>query len=506
LLHLLRRNEKIMDWGDYGDRVYGCWLGKAIGGTLGLATEGIKALADLPMEYPECIEANDDLDLQLVWLDLLKEKGSRFTSEDLASRWQRNITYAVDEYGVVNANIRAGLHPPVTGYYNNWFTRGMGAPIRSEIWACVAPGRPEVAAYFAYQDASTDHWGDGVYGEVFLATLESMAFEESDLRVLINKASEFIPESSEVFQVAQLVMKCVDEGLSLKESRQRILDRFGRENFTDCVQNIGFTLLGLLMGEGDFLKTMIYAINCGFDGDCTGATSGSIMGIILGRKEIERLHTIKMNERIAVGTGIVGINPPQTLTDLTEQTMEAGRQIASEGSIPTLPRPFVLPDLPKFTPPLCLKFLVSTPFGQDASYADAMDTAAWSKAEFKSNHMDLNAFFDGDAPQSVFLRTEFRIPASGMYKLFPSSSDGVALWVDGKQILVHHEHGEFLPALHRPGSPLADVYLESGWHDAVIKVLCCKRPLQFSWIVAREDQHLVMDVEYRAPEGIPASV
>ncbi|MDD3925649.1 MAG: ADP-ribosylglycohydrolase family protein, partial [bacterium] len=61
----------------YSDKIYGCWLGKSIGGTMGLQMEGSEEFLTGPLELPCRMEANDDLDLQLVWLDLLNEKGVR---------------------------------------------------------------------------------------------------------------------------------------------------------------------------------------------------------------------------------------------------------------------------------------------------------------------------------------------------------------------------------------------------------------------------------------------
>jgi len=105
----------------YYDKVYGCWIGKSIGGSIGTPLEGKKELFQLPYEYPEEILANDDLDLQLVWLDILRKKGVKITSEDLAEVWVNNISYLPDEYGVAKANLKLGLKPPITGIYNNWF-------------------------------------------------------------------------------------------------------------------------------------------------------------------------------------------------------------------------------------------------------------------------------------------------------------------------------------------------------------------------------------------------
>ena len=48
------------------------------------------------------------------------------------------------------------------GWNNNYFKDCMGSPIRSEIWACLAPGCPEVAARYAFLDAIVDHGGGAV--------------------------------------------------------------------------------------------------------------------------------------------------------------------------------------------------------------------------------------------------------------------------------------------------------------------------------------------------------
>ncbi len=74
-----------------------------------------------------------------------------------------------NEYGVGKRNWAEGLVPPHTGSFDNWFTCGEGAAIRSELWACLAPGDPDRAAAFAYEDACFDHAGDGVLAAQFNA-------------------------------------------------------------------------------------------------------------------------------------------------------------------------------------------------------------------------------------------------------------------------------------------------------------------------------------------------
>ena len=110
--------------------------------------EGAKELLQLTY-YPELPDGpleNDDLDLQLVWLHALEQYGPFLTARELGQEWLDHVFFPYDEYGYALANLRRGLLPPVSGAFNNPFADCMGSPIRSEIWAMVAPGLPDVAA------------------------------------------------------------------------------------------------------------------------------------------------------------------------------------------------------------------------------------------------------------------------------------------------------------------------------------------------------------------------
>ena len=85
-------------------------------------------------------------------------------------------------------NARRGIRPPYSGGFNNaYFKEGMGCPIRSEIWAFVHPGDPDAAVAMALQDGSLDHEGNSCWGEAFLAYIESEAFFEQDIRLLLRR-------------------------------------------------------------------------------------------------------------------------------------------------------------------------------------------------------------------------------------------------------------------------------------------------------------------------------
>ncbi|HHV80829.1 TPA: ADP-ribosylglycohydrolase family protein, partial [bacterium] len=105
---------------EYYDKVYGCWLGKNAGGTLGTPLEsgwGKEEMFDV-WWYPKLQEGglpNDDLELQLIWLQALEDRGLDITARDLAEYWLDCIAYNFDEYGLNKTNLKKGLVPPVSG-------------------------------------------------------------------------------------------------------------------------------------------------------------------------------------------------------------------------------------------------------------------------------------------------------------------------------------------------------------------------------------------------------
>ena len=183
----------------YREKVMGCWLGKAVGGTLGQAYEGCDGPLNLTYYNPVPTDMipNDDLDLQVLWACVLDKMENPVISRDVfAGAWIKPVDFPWDEYGVAIRNLRMGVTAPLSGSYDNWFNDGLGAAIRSELWACLAPGKPELAALYAYEDACVDHSGDGIYAEQFLAALESAAFIENNIDKLFDTGLSVIPEDS----------------------------------------------------------------------------------------------------------------------------------------------------------------------------------------------------------------------------------------------------------------------------------------------------------------------
>ena len=290
----------------YKDKVRACWIGKNIGGTLGGPFENVREKLNITGFVTQKGEAlpNDDLDLQLVWLHAMEMEGPKhLTADVLGDYWLSYITLYAGEYSIARRNMAIGIVPPLSGETkNNYFLKhSNGAWIRTEIWASLFPAQPDMAARYAIEDAKVDHGnGEGTYAAMLVAAIESAAFVVSDLRKLIEIGLAKIPYDCRMARTVRLLLDCYDKGVPAMDARDAIL----KENYDlgdgwfSAPSNVGYALLGLLYGEGDFKKSMLLAVNCGDDTDCTAGTVGSVLGIMYGMAGIPEDWTEYVGDKI----------------------------------------------------------------------------------------------------------------------------------------------------------------------------------------------------------------
>ncbi len=319
-----------INYNEYKEKVYGCWIGKNIGGTMGTPYEGCKEMQDIKgfVTAENVVLPNDDLDLQLVWLHAMEKLGPySLDAAKLGEFWLSFITPYWNEYGTGKGNLASGLVPPLSGTFENTWSDSNGAWIRTEIWATLCPGCPDGAARYAIEDAMVDHGnGEGTYAAAFVAAMQSAAFVEQDIRKIINVGLSRIPDDSRVAKSIKFLFECYDGGMTAVETRNAIqkLNSDIGDGWFEAPSNVAYTVLGLLYGEGDFKKSMITAINCGDDTDCTGATVGATLGILYGIKGIPddwRKHLGDNIVTVSIGRGtLYGV--PETCTALTERVAD----------------------------------------------------------------------------------------------------------------------------------------------------------------------------------------
>jgi len=342
----------------YKDKVMGCWTGKNIGGTLGASREGYRKTYNINF-YTQDLTGdpppNDDLDLQLVWLAAVERYGNMVNASILGDYWLSFVIPHWGEYGMAKNNMRAGLAPPFSGYVDNDYKNSNGCFIRSEIWACLAPGHPDIAVKYAYEDASVDHAEEGLYGELFCAALQSAAFVECDKDKLVDIGLSYIPNDCDVARCVNVARKCFKDGIPIFEARTLIHKEapgsFGLHLYDkspsgkrrspkisemdnepdmeigiagyDAPENIGFFIAGWYYGD-DFGDAICKTVNFGEDTDCTAATLGALMGIVMGESNLPRKWTEPLGGKITtmcIDNTSDGIWIPKTVVEFTDRVI-----------------------------------------------------------------------------------------------------------------------------------------------------------------------------------------
>lgn len=312
---------------DIKDRIKACWLCKNIGGTIGAPYENTTEMLDVKGFSSEkgTMLPNDDLDLQLVWLNAIERHGPyNLSSKVLAEYWMELITPHWNEYGICKANLRNGISPYLAGEINNskW-KNSNGAWIRSEIWACLCPGFPQLAVKYAYMDAVIDHGkGEGTYAAMFTAAMESIAFRNNSISEIIEEALTYIPSDCMVAHSVRYVIDECAKKTDWKIIRNKLVEMDKKiGGWFMAPSNIGYVILGLLYGEEDLKKSILCAVNCGDDTDCTAATVGAFLGILKGSVVIPSDWAKYIGEKIvtiAIDNSFTDI--PKDVNELTERT------------------------------------------------------------------------------------------------------------------------------------------------------------------------------------------
>lgn len=338
------------------NKVLGCWYGKNIGGTLGAPFEWKRQINNVS-RYTQDLAGkatpNDDLDIQLLWLIALEEHKLQLNTRDLAYYFSIFVTPHWAEYGTAKTNMKLGLESPRCGLENNVYKHSCGSYIRSEIWACLCAGTPDLAVKYMLADSAIDHGGnsEGTYAAMMIAAMEAAAFVENDVNKLVEIGLSYIPEDCDVAKVTQLAKECYESGKSYLETRDEILRQFRGAPFAynngkeivvlcderdtkmgfangvkgyDVVDNLGIIMVGLLYGQGDFSKTLCYAVNCGEDTDCTAATLGSLLGIMYGYENIPEEWIRPIGSQITticLNHGEIEGMVPKTVEELTDRTI-----------------------------------------------------------------------------------------------------------------------------------------------------------------------------------------
>jgi ADP-ribosylglycohydrolase len=495
----------------YKDKIKACWMGKALGGGIGAPYEGVPYKLNLTRQDIYLDQGpNDDLELQLLWMIYAEKFGLKLDSAAISGAWLKHIKYDMDEYGAAMRNMKRGLTPPLTGAVDNWFVDGMGAAIRAEIWGCLAPGRPELAAYFASQDASVDHCGDGVWAEMFIAAANSAAFVSGDIVSALNEGLKHIPQDCRLARGINFVFGLRSRNLRYSELHGHIMDEFGRHNFTDCVMGVCFIVAALLYGENDFEQTILNAVNFGMDTDCTGASCGALLGVIHGSKFFPDYLTEKMNSEITVSDFLATIpGLPRSIDEFTSRIAVLAEKIDLEiesGNVKAFPEYIpVTYNKADLLPPAYWLVMPHVSESEASKIEQNLmlngpDTGLYPECRevFYGTMLDLSKY--ADHFNHIHLFSFVKIPEDRDDAVIMACADtGITAWIDGLQKLNYHGRQLALPAFHRTegGGTFTFPMKKDKYYLIHVRLLFCRKPLTLSVAAGDINSRYICGAEYK---------
>jgi ADP-ribosylglycohydrolase len=156
-----------------------------------------------------------------------------------------------------------------------------GAAIRADAYGYAFPGRPDLAAYYAYIDASFTHRRTGVYAAMFIAAAISLMFEAKDPVSPFEDALKFVPQRSRFRQNASVCLSIVKSSTSFEDAYDKIHHRFIDYDHCKVYQEVG-TLINTLAHAADVWDGVCRQVMQGNDTDSFGCTAGSLLGAYFG--------------------------------------------------------------------------------------------------------------------------------------------------------------------------------------------------------------------------------
>ncbi len=313
------------------DRFMGAWLGRCAGCLLGKPIEGIPSTVVWPllseggaegladylwrMDIPSAVFAkhglegvldfgrgltgmpsDDDMNYTVIGQKILKLHGGGFTPEHVADCWQGELPLlsTCTAERVAYRNFANQIVPPHSAMTRNPYREWIGAQIRADAFGYAAAGRPEMAAEFAWRDASISHRRNGIYGEMWVAAMLAASAAETDIRTIIQIGLSEIPVKSRLAEGIRAVLQWHEEGLGYAACCGRIHTRWNESlahDWCHTISNAQIVAMALLWSGGDFEAAITRAVYPCFDTDCNGATVGSIVGMMNGAERLPKKWT-----------------------------------------------------------------------------------------------------------------------------------------------------------------------------------------------------------------------
>lgn len=232
------------------------------------------------------VPVDDDVEYTLLGLLIAEDYGLDFTTADVGAGWKKYLPIACTAEDVALRNLKKGISADKVGEVDNPFCQWIGADIRSDPWAYMAPAQPELAAELAYRDAYISHRRNGIYGEMFFSAAISAAFAVDDPMQALEIGLTEIPRNCSLTKAIKWALKAAPKIKDYQQARAEVDKKFAGMHTVHTTNNACLTIFGLAIGGKDVTKVISQTVAMGLDNDCTAATAGSIVGACVGKASV----------------------------------------------------------------------------------------------------------------------------------------------------------------------------------------------------------------------------
>jgi hypothetical protein len=322
---------------EYRDKVYGAWAGQIVGASYGFNFEGKARNAvelDHYLNHYEAALVDDDYYYEMVALYGFERLGLNMTVEQLGEMWKeyRAGTWGSSEQA--RLALERGIRAPDTGSprYNRWF-HTIGPQFSSDVYGMISPGMVNLAGAIARKYSHVNGYAEGSDGAVFVAACISEAFFEKNPLKIVKQAARLIDPRSNYRKAVDFVIAGYEQGQNWRtiaaESEARWRPDYPQLN--NSVANGALVALGIMFGEGDFLKSLSVVTQVGdyTDADCNAANISSVVGAMHGFNTIPKQFIEPLHNRIYgdhMGPLKLGRVIDERIDDLARRVADIGQK------------------------------------------------------------------------------------------------------------------------------------------------------------------------------------
>jgi len=246
---------------------------------------------------------DDDINYTLLGLLVLEKHGAAFSRKDLMDLWAYNLplryTFGPERVALIDMGARsfasaAAQHGSGGGIssldvpepHPSPKEEFCGALIRVDAYGFACPGRPALAAWLAWKDASCTHRKTGIYGAMWFAAALALAPVSGDWRAVAEGALGFVPRRSRFSTRLSEAINIIAAAKSWEEAAERLEEKF--REFGHCWI---YREAGMLVNTLRFAQTVhegfCMQVMQGADTDSFGARAGALLGMHLGHEKFD---------------------------------------------------------------------------------------------------------------------------------------------------------------------------------------------------------------------------